>query len=83
MVDVTHSLVLNLIRSELKHHLLKDLGGNAGLQVVNRVPEVGVLLRLVLWNTELRDGRFPQVCQSEPTGKETGRLKSQEVYRSI
>ncbi len=93
VVDVIHSVVLNLIRSELENHLLKDLGGNAACRAVDRLPDVGGVLdrkdldrnlRLVPWYMELRDGRAPQICSSDPTGKhKLGNWKAEEFSKFI
>ena len=61
-VDVMRSLVLNLIRSELEQHLLKDTSSDV-------VDESGLLERRDLaedlgkvdWYSELCDGRVPCV----------------------
>ena len=70
MVDAMHSIVLNLIRSELEKNLLRPLGENADCDVASRVPQAGGLLdrkdlaaalEKVDWTTEMKDGRVPSV----------------------
>jgi len=74
VVDVMHSLVLNLIRSELEQHLLKDTSSDV-------VDEGGLLERRDLTEalgkvklySELRDGRVPRVSLTDK--EQTGRHK--------
>lgn len=92
VVDVMHALVLNLIRSELENHLI-DLGGNASCPIRDRHPQQGGLLsrsdlikklQKVKWCRELRDGRVPRICSSEPNGKhKLGHWKAEEFAKFI
>ena len=79
--SLMHSLVLNLIRSELEQYILKDTGSDV-------VDEGGLLDRRELaealgkvdWYSELRDGRVLRVSLTDKqlvtTNLATGRLKS-------
>ena len=73
VIDVMHALLLNLVRSEMEHHLLGDLGQNSTLPVTDRSPAQGRLLSkrefasslsALNWTVEMKDGRVPTVSQS-------------------
>lgn len=86
-----HSVVLNLVRSELEHHLLADLGPNATSPASQRCPSLGGVLsrddlwnrlKLVPWYTELRNGRIPHIYQTESSGKHAlGHWKAEEFCK--
>ena len=87
VVDVMHSLTLNLIRSELEHHLLKD-NDTSSLDVAGvrrgllERRELAEALGKVDWYMELRDGRVPRVCPTEPSGKhKLGHWKAEEFAK--
>ena len=84
--------LLNLIRTELEDRLLADLGANSTLHPQERLLLNGGLLdcndlaRALLkvdWTTEMKNGRLPQVCPSQPHGKhKLGYWKSGQVHAS-
>ena len=93
VIDVMHSLCLNLIRSELEKHLLAELGPNQSIPVLDRDTNLGGVLdrkdlsqslKQVNWTTELRDGRVPTICETAPSGKhKLGFWKAEEFGKFI
>lgn len=78
VIDAMHARTLNLIRSEIQKHLLADMGPNRVRRVLDRDTKVGGVLDRndlakalsgVPWTTELKDGRVPTVCPSDPGGR--------------
>lgn len=89
VVDTMHALCLNLIRSELEHRLLLDLGTNVDCAISDRSPQIGGLLDrkdlacaldYVPWTTELKSGRLPFVgaCNDPNSKHRLGHWKSEE-----
>jgi len=86
-----HALALNFIQTELEDRLLADLGANSTLHSQERLVSNGGLLdrndlsealSKVDWTAEMKNGRLPQVCPSQPNGKhKLGYWKSEEFSR--
>lgn len=65
VIDAMHAAVLNLLRRELEDDIFGDMGPNAALEIEDRDPVLGGVLRRndliaalskVNWTNELRDG---------------------------
>ena len=93
VIDAMHAIVLNLIRTELEVHLLRDLGANADRTPLERDPRVGGLLDRaslakaldnVDWLMELKDGRVPSVpASTSHESKKLGHWKAEEFSKFI
>ena len=82
VVDVMHSLALNLIRSELEQRLLTDPDTTSSPDGLLQRRDLAEALGKVNWYTELRDGRIPQVSSSAPSGKhKLGHWKAEEFTK--
>ena len=65
VVNVMHSLVLNLIRSEMENHLLRGADSRSpGCSAPLSRSDLAAALEKVPWYSELRDGRIPKVSST-------------------
>ena len=84
VVDVVHSLVLNLIRSELENHLLQ--GPDALTPAPLSHSDLAGALEKVPWYSELRDGRIPKVASSVADSSRAHKLgywKAEELGKFV
>ena len=93
-IDAMHAVVLNLVKTELEHHLLADLGPNSAAPISERDSSQGGLLdrsdlvkslSKVNWTTELKEGRVPSLTPSHDSRSKSmlGHWKSEEFSKFI
>ena len=91
-IDTMHTIVLNMIKTELEAHLLADLGPNADLPIEERKASLGGLLdskdlvealQEMEWTTEMKDGCVSRLkLQYHGKGK-LGHWKAEEFSKFI
>ena len=90
VIDAMHAVVLNLLRRELEDHIFADMGPNATLEVEDRDPVSGGVLRRndliiallkVNWTNELRDGRVPTLNPDPSSSSKLGHWKAEEYSK--